>query len=88
MGISVDMNYSGNGALIAKSDKAIMPGGPAAKAGLKSGDIITEIDGRAITSPEELIVAVRAHSVGDTVSVTYKRGATTGSVSLTLTASK
>ena len=88
MGISVDMNYSGNGALIAKNTKAITPGGPAAKAGLKSGDIITEIDGRAITSSEELIVAVRAHNVGDTVSVTYKRGATTASVSLTLTASK
>ena len=88
MGISVDMNYAGDGALIAKNAKAIMPGGPAAKAGLKSGDIITDIDGRAITSPEELIVAVRAHSVGDTVTVKYKRGTTTGSVSLTLTASQ
>ena len=88
MGISVDMNYSGEGALIAKSAQAIMPGGPAAKAGLKSGDIITEIGGRAITSPEELIVAVRAHNVGDTVIVKYKRGTTAGSVSLTLTASK
>jgi putative serine protease PepD len=65
-----------------------MPGGPAAKAGLKSGDIITEIGGRAITSPEELIVAVRAHNVGDTVIVKYKRGNSTGSVTLTLTASK
>ena len=88
MGISVDMNYSGEGALIAKSAQAIMPGGPAAKAGLKSGDIITEIGGRAITSPEELIVAVRAHNVGDTVIVKYKRGNSTGSVTLTLTASK
>lgn len=88
MGISVDMNYSGDGALIAKNAKAIMPGGPAEKAGLKSGDIITELDGRAIKSPEELIVAVRAHSVGDKVVVAYKRGSTFGSVTLTLTASK
>jgi len=88
MGISVDMNYSGDGALIAKSAKAIMPSGPAAKAGLKSGDIITAIDDRSITSPEELIVVVRAHNVGDEVVVAYKRGSATGSVKLTLTASK
>lgn len=88
MGISVDMNFSGDGALIAKTAKAIMPGGPADKAGLKAGDIITELDGRAIKSPEELIVAVRAHSVGDKVQVLYKRGSTVGSVTLTLTASK
>ena len=88
IGVSVDMNFSGNGALIAKNAQAITPGGPAAKAGLKSGDIITYFDGRAITSPEELIVAVRAHSVGDTVVVTYKRGTTTATATLTLTASK
>jgi len=88
MGISVDMNYSGDGALIAKSAKAIMPGGPAEKAGLKSGDIITEIDNRVIKSPEELIVVIRAHSVGDKVTVSYKRGGTTATTILTLTASK
>jgi putative serine protease PepD len=74
MGVSVDMNFSGNGALIAKTDQAILPGGPAAKAGLKSGDIITAIQGRPITSPEELIVAIRAQNVGDLITVTYKRG--------------
>jgi putative serine protease PepD len=88
MGISVDMNYSGDGALIAKAPNAITPGGPAAKAGMKSGDVITAIDGRPITSPEELIVAVRAHSVGDSVVVSYKRGAESKTVTLTLTASK
>lgn len=88
MGISVDMNFSGDGAQIAKTEKAILPGGPADKAGLKAGDIITELDGRAIKSPEELIVAVRAHSVGDSIKVLYKRGSTVGSVTLTLTAGK
>jgi putative serine protease PepD len=88
IGVSVDMNHSGDGALIAKDAKAITPGGPAARAGLKSGDIITHFDGRAITSAEELIVAVRAHSVGDTVVVTFKRGTTSATTTLTLTASK
>jgi putative serine protease PepD len=88
MGISVDMNYSGQGALIAKNAKAIMPGGPADKAGLKAGDIITNIAGREITSAEELIVAVRSHSVGEKVAVTYTRGGKDVTTTLVLTASK
>ena len=88
MGISVDMNYSGDGALIAKTPKAILAGGPAAKAGLKAGDVITSIDGRAITSPEELIVAVRARNIGDSIEVTLRRGSEVKTVTLTLTAAK
>lgn len=88
MGISVDMNYSGDGAQIAKTPGAVQAGGPAALAGLKSGDVITEIDGRAVTSPEELIVAVRSHSVGEEISVTYQRGGVTKTITLTLAASK
>ena len=88
MGISVDMNYSGDGAMIAKTGVAIVPGGAAAKAGLKAGDIITAIDGRAVTSSEELIVAIRSHNVGEKIEVTYKRGGTSKTVTLTLSASK
>ena len=88
MGISVDMNFSGEGALIAKNAKSVLPGGPAAKAGMKAGDIITSIDGRAITSPEELIVAIRARSVGDSIQVTFKRGTEVKTVTMTLTAAK
>jgi putative serine protease PepD len=88
MGISVDMNYSGDGAMIAKTGVAIVPGGAAAKAGLKSGDIITEIDGRAITSSDELIVAIRSHNVGEKIEVTYKRNSVSKTVTLTLSASK
>jgi putative serine protease PepD len=88
MGISVDMNYSGDGAMIAKTGVAIVPGGAAAKAGLKSGDIITEIDGRAIASSDELIVAIRSHNVGEKIEVTYKRNGVSKTVTLTLSASK
>ena len=87
MGISVDMNFSGTGAMIAKTAGAIIPGGPASLAGMKSGDVITEIEGRVITSPEELIVAIRSHSVGEEIEITYLRSGVSKSVRLTLAAS-
>ncbi|MEY3074643.1 MAG: hypothetical protein RJB25_280, partial [Bacteroidota bacterium] len=39
VGVSVDMQYAGDGARIADTSNAILPGGPAAKAGLRAGDL-------------------------------------------------
>jgi putative serine protease PepD len=88
IGVSVEMNYRGEGALIAKTGVAIVKGGAAEKAGLKAGDIIIEFDGRAIGSAEELIVAIRAQNVGDKVEIIYKRGSVSKSATLVLTASE
>ncbi|ASY26685.1 S1C family serine protease [Candidatus Planktophila versatilis] len=88
IGVSVEMNYRGEGALIAKTGVAIVKGGAADKAGLKAGDIITEFGGRAIGSAEELIVAIRAQNVGDKVEIIFKRGSESKSAILVLTASE
>ena len=88
IGVAVDMNYSGDGALIADKTSAILAGGPAAKAGLRPGDVITKIDDLKIHSPEELIVEIRTHSVGDEVTITYLRGTKTGTAKLILIAGK
>lgn len=88
IGVSVDMSISGKGAQVASKSDAVLAGGPAAKAGLKPNDLITEFDGRAITSPEELIVAVRSHDVGDSVVVKFIRGGKSYEVTLILTAGK
>ena len=88
IGVAIDMNYNGVGALIAKSASAILPGGPAAKAGLRAGDLITEIDGKKINAPEELIVEIRTHNVGDEVTITYIRGTKTNTAKLILIAGK
>jgi putative serine protease PepD len=88
IGVSVDMNYTSGGALIANSSTAILAGGPAAKAGLRAGDLITAIDGLKINSPEELIVEIRTHNVGDEVTITYLRGKTIGTAKLILIAGK
>jgi putative serine protease PepD len=86
VGISVDMQYAGDGAKIADTANAIVPGGPASKAGLRAGDLITKFNGRTITTPEELIVSIRSQNVGDTVEIEYIRSGKTLKATLTLTA--
>ena len=48
-------------------------GGPAADAGLKSGDVITAIDGKSVGSSDALVAAVDAHKPGDQVTLTVRR---------------
>lgn len=89
MGLLLDSNYQGDGAQIATTANAILAGGPAQKAGLKQGDVIVEFDGQPIGGADDLVVAVRSHNIGDTVSVTYKRGSSAPkTVQLTLIAAK
>ena len=52
----------------------VAEGGPAAEAGIQEGDVITAIGGEQITSADGAILAVRSHSIGETVSVTVMRG--------------
>lgn len=62
----------------------VTSGSPADRAGIKQGDVITAIDGEEITSSDGVVLAVRSHNVGDTVSVTLVRGSQTQTVSVTL----
>ena len=86
IGISIDTSFAGAGARIAQSSKAIGAGGPADKAGLQAGDIITVFDGKTIGNSDELIVAIRAKSVGDTVRVVYQRDGVSQTADVTLVA--
>ena len=84
MGLSLDSSYLGNGAKVADAPDSILAGGPAAKAGIQPGDVITSFDGQAVGNSDELIVAVRSHNVGDTVSVKFDRNGTSHEVKLKL----
>ncbi|WP_316748149.1 trypsin-like peptidase domain-containing protein [Streptomyces herbicida] len=88
IGITLDMGYTGDGARIgtkgAKGSAAVTTGGPGDRAGLRSGDVITEVDGRPVHTGEELIVKTRAHRPGDRLRLTVERDGTHRSVSLVL----
>ena len=86
VGIALDTTYAGGGAKIAESASAISTGGPADLGGLKAGDVITKFDGKVIGNSDELIVAVRARGVGDTVSLEYGRNGTIRQTTVTLVA--
>ena len=68
------------GALVSQVNE----GTPAADAGLQVNDIITAVDGDAVTSADGLIIALREHAVGDTVTLTVVRGSDTMEVDVTL----
>jgi putative serine protease PepD len=84
--IAVRLNaaYTGEGAEISPSSGAVTAGGPAAKAGLKAGDVIVAVNGERITTADELIVAVRRHLPGERISLTYLRSGHRNTVSVTL----
>ncbi|WP_143661467.1 PDZ domain-containing protein, partial [Streptomyces pseudogriseolus] len=63
---------------------AVSTGGPGAKAGIRSGDVITKVDGRPVHSGEELIVKTRAHRPGDKLELTLERDGKERTVSLVL----
>lgn len=88
MGVSIDSRFTGNGALVADQPDAVIAGGPAAKAGIRRGDVIVEFEGVEITTSDELIVAIRSRDVGDRVSLVILRDGKRISLSLTLAASQ
>ena len=58
---------------------------PAESAGLKSGDVITEIDGVSVATPQDLVDAVGAKKPGDTVTLTVIRSGEKEPVSVKVT---
>jgi putative serine protease PepD len=88
MGVSLDTRFMGTGARIATEPRSVTIGGPAAGAGIKPGDIIIEIDGKAINSADEAIVNVRSHNVGDQIKIKFQRDGVTKEASLKLIAAK
>lgn len=67
-----------NGVLVVQ----IIPNSPAANAGVRRGDVITEIDGQVITSAEQLQRLVEKSQIGQPLKITLRRGQKTEQLSV------
>ena len=54
-----------------RGDTQVVSGGPAAKIGIRAGDVITSVDGQKITAPTDLTTDLHTHRPGDKVTVTW-----------------
>lgn len=66
----------------------VTSGSPAGKAGLKVGDVITELNSTKVKDIASLKYQLYKYKSGDTVTIKYMRNNRVGSVKLTLTSSK
>jgi putative serine protease PepD len=81
LGVSTsDASTATPGALI----QSVTTGGPAANAGLRSGDIVTSIGTATIKGTNDLVAAIATHKAGDRVAASVRRGSQTIKVTVTL----
>jgi putative serine protease PepD len=64
--------------------QSVTSGGPAADAGLRSGDVVTSIGTSAIHGTNDLVAAIATHKPGDRVELTVRRGSQTVKLTATL----
>ncbi|MET8326773.1 trypsin-like peptidase domain-containing protein [Streptomyces sp. NPDC005181] len=88
IGATVTMDEKTGGAVISDQGSGgtppVSPDGPAAKAGLKAGDVITKFNGTVIDSGPTLIGEIWTHKPGDKVTLTYKRDGKVSTAEVTL----
>ncbi|HEX6233655.1 MAG TPA: trypsin-like peptidase domain-containing protein [Jiangellaceae bacterium] len=87
MGVRLDPSYDEAGARIAANSEdspGVVRNGPAERAGLRPGDVIVAIDGRVVSTADELVVLLRTREPGDEVTLRYVRNGVEAEVTLTL----
>ncbi|MBN2574644.1 MAG: trypsin-like peptidase domain-containing protein [Deltaproteobacteria bacterium] len=62
----------------------VMPGSPAEKAGVRVGDVITQIDGQKVEGAADVVDYVSARKVGNKVTLAYVRDGKNGKLPVTL----
>ena len=82
LGVSLaPVEQVGNGGAVVTGVEA---GSAAAGAGIQAGDVITSVDGLAVTIPDDVGAAIATHQPGDDVKVTYQRGGQEHTVTVSL----
>ena len=62
----------------------LVPGGPAAKAGIAVGDLIETFDGKPVSTADSLSGLVQGHQPGDSVTVVVQRNGASRTITVTL----
>ncbi|MGW2179665.1 S1C family serine protease [Streptomyces sp. NPDC001732] len=88
IGATVTMNEKTGGAVIsdrgASGTEAVSKNGPADRAGLRAGDVITRFNDTVIDSGPTLIGEIWTHKPGDRVTLTYTRDGKSSTAEVTL----
>jgi putative serine protease PepD len=79
LGVQIGDTADNTGAQVSR----VVSGSPADKAGLQAGDVVTAIDGKPVTTADELTARVNTYKPGDKATLTVKRGGSTKSVDIT-----
>jgi putative serine protease PepD len=84
LGVAVETVVGRDGKPSGAGVVRVDPGGPADKAGIKAGDVITAAGGTPVTDTESLAAVLAKSKPGDTVSVQVSRVGTTSTAQVTL----
>ncbi len=84
--MGVNAKSATNGTTDGAQVQNVVDGGPAAKAGIKEGDVVIKVGTRTVGDADELVVAVQSHAVGESVPVTLTRAGKRFTVQVVLVA--
>lgn len=82
LGLELDGDGGGGGVRVAR----VVPGSPAEKAGVRAGDRLVRVNGRAVAAPGQARAAVASVRPGDAVALTLRRPGTAAELTRDVTA--
>jgi putative serine protease PepD len=80
LGVKVGDVSSGTGARVG----TVIAGSPADKAGVEAGDVVTAVDGKAVSGADQLTEVLGSRAPGDKVTLALSRNGASRTVTVTL----
>ncbi len=84
LGVTVSNSPDASGVAIGAEIQEVAEGSGGAAAGLEAGDVVTQVDEKAITSTSSLVATIRGYRPGDTVTMVVERDGDTRTLTATL----